>query len=494
METQDVDMDESQDSNISGLGSAARRKSKSQGSRHKRELSVDMLAQETDAPNEPPSTSTPAGGDPSATLSASTAVDTDVPPIEEQIERVTAMAARELQECGRGYIVANKWLSRVLARGPRAEISKYGKDAGEGPIGPVDNSGLNLVTDPSMSDLRDEKGEPLTPLRPGLTLSEDFEILPEDAWNQIIKWHGLAKESPVITRYCHNTSTSEIGQNIQYELHPPIFTILKLPSYDGTTTTALKERDANPIKVSASRTERYQTFLRQAKDKAGIDMETKVRVWKILGGLEKRGSQNGMMTPAASRSNSPAPGAVATVDPGDRLVLDLNTFTGLQLGSQREKVDADDNTANEKYNGHATMDLIGLSQDEVIVLEEMVGGPGGGEWPSDTAATSKSKRGGVPISVTKNGTTTAQNSLKPSAATSRGTSPAPGGVMTRGRQSKNGRSRGTVGLGNLGNTCYMNSALQCVRSVQELTCYFLGMLLCWRASGMCTLIHRRGQI
>lgn len=481
MTNEDVDMDEIQEhATAAGTGATQamsdleplpRRTSKYLGTRHKRETSVDMLAQELDQQSGTSSTSSTSGGDLSGASSASSAATANSPSLDEQIKLVTDITRRDLQEGQKGYVVANKWLSRVLARGAEAEkTSKFGKEAREGPIGAVDNEGINLITDPSAGGYKDEAGEPFVSLKPGLSMSDDFEILPQAAWDLIIQWYGLSKGSPIIRRYCHNTSTSETQENLQYELHPPIFTILKLPVYDGTTPKSLNERDAIPVKVLASRHDLYQNFLKQAKQKAGIDLKTKVRVWRILGGLDK-GSQGGMITPAASRSNSPAPGAIMSVNPGDKLVLDLNRFTGLQLGPQRELIDVADQTANEKYNGKGfRLDVVGLLQDEVIVLEEMIGGPAGGEWPSDTA---KAKTGSVPISITKSGATSVQNSLKPNASTSRSTSPARGGTMTRGRQAKNGRTPGTVGLSNLGNTCYMNSALQCVRSAKELTEYFL---------------------
>lgn len=407
----------------------------------------------------------------SAGSTTSYSPDFEIPTIDEQIEQVMALAQRPMQEGQKGYIISKKWLSRVLSRGSNSkEADKYGKEAREGIVGPVDNTGINLITDPSIATFNDEVGDPYTPLRPGLQLAEDFEILPQDAWDLIIQWYGLAKGSVVITRYCHNTSTSETMENLQYELQPPVFTLLKLPA--SSEIMKYDEENSVPIKVLASRHELYQSFLKRTKTLVGIDVGTKVRVWRILGGLGS-GNQPGMITPAQSRSNSPAPNYVAPVDPGNRLVIDNNAFANLQLGSQRELIDAKDESANEKYNGHSTIDIVGLRQDEIIVLEEQIGGPAGGEWPSDGAG-SRIKTNGVAVSITRSGSTIAQDSLKPKANVGSGrTSPAPSGMMTRGRQQKNSRIHGTAGLNNLGNTCYMNSALQCIRSVKELTQYFL---------------------
>ena len=477
----DVNMESQDGGLVSGHGlkdnsKTARRNSKSQGTRHRRETSVDMLAQESGPPSVTSSTSSTSGGDGTSSSASSMPTSADVPPIDDQIHQVKQMAQQgSMSEGQKGYVVATKWLNRVLARGTdNAGSEKFGKEAREGAIGPVDNTGINLVTDRNVSLFEDEAGEDFVPLAPGLNLNEDFEILPEAAWDLILKWYTLAKGSAVIRRYCHNTSTSETLENLQYELHPPVFTILKLPNRsEGLTAKALKEKDATPVKILASRHELYRNFLKRAKSAAGIEIGTKVRVWRILGGL---GGQSGseMMTPAQSRSNSPAPGAILSVDPGTKLVVDVNDFAALQLGSQRELVDVKDDTANIKYNGHVSLDIAGLRQNEVVVLEEMIGGPAGGEWVSDNTASKMKSYGNVPISVTKSGNTTVKDSLKPTANTSRATSPSSNGIMTRGRTAKNGRVRGTVGLSNLGNTCYMNSALQCVRSVEELTNYFLG--------------------
>lgn len=471
------------------------------GDRHKREVSVDMLASERDGHSEENVKDSIGedGGDASAngayltpqsgisipTATAANAESTGTvpsaakeskPSIDDQIAQVLKLAQDPVQEGQKGYIITKEWLTRVMARGTQTHKNgKVSKELMEGEIGPVDNTGLNMITDPTSAGFKDEAGDPFVPLKPGLLITDDFEVIPQEAWDLIVKWYGLAKGSPVLTRYCHNTTTSETVENLQFELSPPVFTVLKLPDrLNGLNQQALREKDMVPVKILASRHEGFQKFLKRAKVAAGIENKTKVRVWRILSSLGES-PQAGMLTPAHSRSASPVPNVAAPIVPGNSLVLDLPVFLSLPVGSGRELIEAKDETMNDNYNGHRTLSLIGLSQDDVIVLEEQIGGPAGGEWAS-SAVSSDPSRNGVPVSITRNGSTTVMNNLKPKANTGNGrTSPvSTGGIMTRGRAQKNGRAKGTVGLGNLGNTCYMNSALQCVRSVEELTMYFLG--------------------
>ena len=408
----------------------------------------------------------------STVTTVSTTNANDVPPIDEQIALVTTIAAQPLQNGQKGFLVSMTWLARVRARESKAQsMGNVDKAAMEGEIGPIDNTSLPLVLDIGYGDLRDETGEKFIPLKPGLQMGQEFEVVPPAAWEYMVEWYGLATGSPTIIRYCRNTSTSDTMDNLQYELFPPIFTILRLPDRtQGLTSENLKENNMKPAKIVASRHERFHDFLRRVKEIAAIQLKTMVRVWSATCNVTEP-IHAGMLTPAhSSRGSSPVTMAIPTVSPGKLMILDVPAFESLKTQAQFDLVEGKDSTSDSKYNGHSNIGFYGLTQDGIIVLEEQIGGPGGGEWVTGATA-SMAKANGIAISVTKNGNTAVQN--KPRIKAGNVAPLPPTGMMTRGRAKKNGRTLGTIGLANLGNTCYMNSALQCVRSVEELSQYFL---------------------
>ena len=423
-----------------------------------------------------------------------------LPGIDEQIETVEQILKTPLSEGEKGYLVSYNWLGRVFSRSSHTDrAKKYPKEAMEGEVGPIDNSDLNMLLDPTMKDLKDEKGQPYIPLRPGLRNREHFEVIPEKAWELILSWYGHSQGSEVIIRYCHKTSTNQAQESCEYELYPPVFTIFKLPDLaEAGTKGAVADRLSRPVQTLASQQETFQSFLSRAKRLANIDSKIRVRVWKVHGGPgdgnRSATVSSATITPDHSRSNSPMPGTIAPADPGQSLVVDIAAFLELEVGRQRELVDIKDETANEKYNGRSSLALVGLCRDEVLILEEQIQGPAGGEWASGAV---QNKVDGDPATHAK---PSAAFTLKARSSTSSGrTSPAPPltaftGIKTRGRTQKMDRCPGTVGLVNLGNTCYMNSAVQCFRSVKELTPYFKGRihtLLTTRINSLLTMTTRR---
>lgn len=390
----------------------------------------------------------------------------EIPPIDVQIKTVTTLCQaadqHQLAEGDRTYLVSKAWLSRVIARGSEALANS--KVAPEGVIGPVDNS--DIIN----RHIIDADGKTFVELKHGLG-TESFDLFPQEAWDLVMAWYGLKGGQCPIDRYAHNTNSDRTGiPNIIYEYHPPIFTIHRLWSdMAPLLSQAIKEQDPPAPVFVVSRSVPYVDFLRRIKTKAGIEMNRKVRVWRVprtQPAAEPVVQVTNLTTPPSSRPSSPDPAgsAAPTLEPQDswtRLLLEVTTFAALKKGEQREVVDSPDQTGNPKYNGHSDLAFTGLGETQTLVLDEQV--------ERDSYVLNYTSKGKA---LVPNRNPIGSASYPNSQVNSRRSSPAPG-YNLRGRSQRSGRALGTVGLSNLGNTCYMNSALQCVRSVEELTKYFL---------------------
>lgn len=395
-------------------------------------------------------------------------LSTELPTIDAQINTVTTLCQaadqHQLTEGDKTYLVSKKWLGRVIARGSEALANS--KVAPEGEIGPVDNSDI------IHRHITDADGKVFAELKHGLG-QESFDLFPQEAWELVMDWYGLKEGQSPLDRLAHNTNSDRTGiPNIIYEFHPPIFTIHRLWSdHSHLLSQALKEQNPPAPIFVVSRSVPYVEFLKRVKIKAGVDVSRRVRVWRVprtQPAAEPVVQVTNLSTPPSSRPSSPAPEAVAapTIEPQDswtRLLLDVTTFSQLKKGEQRELVDSPDHTVNLKYNGRSDLAFTGLGENQTIVLDEQID-------REDYVLNYTSK--GKALAPSRN-LTSSTSYHSSSQGNSGRSSPAPSGYNLRGRSHRSGRALGTVGLSNLGNTCYMNSALQCVRSVEELTKYFL---------------------
>ena len=299
-------------------------------------------------------------------------------------------------------------------------------------------------------------------------MGEDYEALSLDTWNSLVSWYGLAKDSPIIRRKVVNTCEDrDAAPNLQIELHPPMFTVYRLrdPSSLVSRDSLQKERQLKPKKVVGERAEGFQKFLKKVKGLAGIDSGRKVRLWMLR--------------------NDPPPAEEKTTRKLTRpvgagtfrqMVLDLQAFLALQP----ELVPVSDHSNDPKYNGNLRLGTAGLAGGGPIVIEEQ---STDGKWISE-ASTKTAQKFGEIVTVAKNGLGSAATAKKNNnnraiaSSSSRSSSPAKSSIAKPttsmfGNRARERRPLGTCGLNNLGNTCYMNSALQCLRSVEELSKYFI---------------------
>lgn len=360
-----------------------------------------------------------------------------------------------MKEGEKAHLVSRTWVDKALSLRSDTKRAKT-DEADVKSLGPVDNS--DIIEDVIV----DSSGLEFVRLKPGAGL-EDFELFPEDAWNMVVDWYGVKDgQKPIVRTAISDSPDAQSAGEIIYELHPPIFRIHRLWSEMSPfpIEQSLKAENPPPLILVRSRKSHAHTFLKDAKTLAGIPLDRKVRLHSVAFPQDagEKPSPSSALTPPDSptRENSGS-----SQDPWSRLLLDVPTFS--QVRDMRIQLDVPDTTINTKYNGKSSIQLHNLVTDQTLILDEAIDN----WWVSTYTGKHASKPVRGPVKATASALSSNANSSR--------NSPAPQGAVTRVRAQRKrlGRSLGAVGLHNLGNTCYMNSALQCVRSVEELTKYFL---------------------
>ncbi|KAL6827139.1 UCH domain-containing protein [Trichoderma sp. SZMC 28015] len=378
------------------------------------------------------------------------------PPLIEQvkiIEMLLKASAEKLPKEGdKAYLVSRTWVDKALSlRSGKADTSEVS-------LGPVDNSDIieQVIQEPGREDF--------VRLKPGLD-QQSFELFPEDAWSMVMEWYGIEEGQKPIVRTAINTAVDASSPTeVVYELHPPIFRVHRLWSELSPLPIeqSLKAENPPPLALARSRKYHAQTFIKDIKRLAGIPVDRKIRLFVV--NTEQLGASNAqppaaLTTPPDSPGRDPAAEGAANSS-WSHLLLDVPSFASVQ--NARRKASLEDQTVNSNYNGSASIQLFDLVTDETLVVDELVDK---NLWVS--TCTSRSLEKAIP---TRTNNTALSKSLSNRSSPSSSDGPATRGRM---QKKKNGRSLGAVGLQNLGNTCYMNSALQCLRAIEELSKYFM---------------------
>lgn len=386
----------------------------------------------------------------------------------EQVSRFRHLQESPLKDGEKGYLVATAWLHRILARTTAsAKDEAYSEDVLEGHIGPVNNASIVPQGTFNKQHLYFLDGvTPYVHIRPEVSRQTDYEIVNEPAWLFMLECYGLIPGQHAIVRFAHDTAGVQAHSvNIEYELSPLLLTIQCVqagetnvsrpltPPPDADGQDSPERLAVEPaVQIVASRQDRYQSFLAASKRAAGISMTNKVRVWRRL----DMNTSGPLVAQDIARdsTSSTADGDVDKASPAPfQLGISQADFLSMTEGTDFEMVDMKDETNNSKYNGKANLALLGIVDNQILVLEEQAR-PGSDDYISDTSRK------------------LAQTNRQKAKSADSGTS-TPAGPVTRSRNKNSGRSRGSIGLVNLGNTCYMNSALQCISRIEELAAYFL---------------------
>ncbi|GAA5907514.1 hypothetical protein JCM8208_001400 [Rhodotorula glutinis] len=395
-----------------------------------------------------------------------------------QLQMIEGVKDSPLEAGDSWFLVSRAWYRRWQTACSGVAATKDDDDSlTPDQVGPIDNS--DLVADDGVS------------LRKPLLVGVDVEVLPVPAWRYLEEWYGCA--GPEFEREV--VATAGPGSE-SIEFYPPSFTFfLLLPSSSSDSSSVSVPTLEHPPSVQLVSSTPFSALLAAALEAFSIDPPRPCRLWRLPPTADSTSTTSGPAFVFADKLAESGVELLAPDDTGldatltDAMLADDQTRLALEVQSEHREwaVDAEAVLAQlrqaEDDDAHAPEAGDALQQHLVLP------GSGAAVASSSTASngTAEKKRhglfaGGWSGTLHKGKTTGAPPA--PSAAASSSSSSKHGhhggGIMnavhhalTRSKTAPAKGQRGLVGLQNLGNTCFMNSAIQCMSNTKELQEYFL---------------------
>ncbi|GAA5944501.1 hypothetical protein JCM3775_005877 [Rhodotorula graminis] len=396
-----------------------------------------------------------------------------------QLQMVEGVKDSALEAGDQWYLVSRAWYRRWQTACSGVAATKDDDDTlTPDQVGPIDNS--DLVADDGVS------------LRKPLLIGVDVEVLPVPAWRYLEEWYGCA--GPEFEREV--VASAGPGSEM-IEMYPPAFTFfLLLPSSSSDSGAVSVPTLEHPPSVQLVSSSPFSALLAAALEAFSLDPSRPCRLWRLPPASDSTSTSSG---PAFIFADKLAESGVELLAPEDT-GLDA-TLTDAMLADDETRLALEVQSEQREWAVDAEAVLAHLRQaedDDARAPEAPEGGSSQLVLPGAAAAAAAASSGAAASngSAEKKGggmfahgwSSSLHKGKTPSAPPAPPGPPAPasaskhhgGGIMnalhgalTRSKTAPAKGQRGLVGLQNLGNTCFMNSAIQCMSNTKELQEYFL---------------------